>query len=128
MRYKLTTAIIATATSSTTRHRQAARLTDPVCSAPSAMTAMRLSCCRKLQREMYELLLTPVNNPQIDARCDFAYFISNPVGDERSLRVVEHNALFLIQPALVLVNLGHDCLVPHGQDLVLQLAFYAVEH
>ena len=29
----------ATATSSTTRHRQAARLTDPVCSGPSAMTA-----------------------------------------------------------------------------------------
>src|SRR5438132_6684667 len=74
----------------------------------------RLSFCRKLQREMNELLLTPVNNPQIDARCDFAYFVSNPMRDERSLRVVEHNTLFSIQQALLLVNLGNDCLVPHG--------------
>src|SRR6266404_5258804 len=88
----------------------------------------RLSFCRKLQREMNELLLTPVNNPQIDARCDFAYFVSNPVRDERSLRVVEHDALLLIEPAFTLVNLGDNHPMSVGSDHVDELALDGIKH
>ena len=79
-----------------------------------------LSRGRKLEREIDQLLFTPVDLAEVNAGTNFANLIAYPMCDERSLGVIEDDALLLIEPALVLVDFGDDRLVSHRQDLVSQ--------
>src|SRR4051794_14931222 len=45
-----------------------------------------------------------------------------------SFGIIEHDAFFLVEPALILIDLGYNRLVTERQNLVPQLAFYRVEH
>src|SRR6187549_2393735 len=84
---------------------------------------LRLSGGRKPQREVDQFLFTPVNDPKVNSRSHFADFVADPFGHERSLRVIENDALLLVEPALVVVDLCHNRLVPKRQNLVPELAF-----
>ena len=76
-----------------------------ICFSASHRSAISLDR-RKLQGEVDQLLLAPVNQAKINAGTDLADFIANPMREQGSLRVIEHDTLLLIEPALVLVDLG----------------------
>ena len=56
-------------------------------------------------------------------RRDLADLIADPMRHERSLRIIEHNALLVIQPARAFIDLRDDRVQPKGQNLVSQNAF-----
>src|SRR5438874_8405703 len=49
-----------------------------------------------------------INLAQVDTRSDFAYFVADPVRQQRRLRIIEHDALLVVQPARTFIDLGND--------------------
>src|SRR4029077_20340224 len=54
--------------------------------------------------------------------------ITDPMRHERSLRIIEHNAFFVIKPARTFIDLGDDRVQSEEQNLISQDAFGRVEH
>src|SRR3954469_13321736 len=77
----------------------------------------------KFEGEIDESFLAPVNFSEINARRDFAYFVANPMRQQRRLRIIEHDALLVIEPARAFVDLGDDRVQAERQDFVAQDAF-----
>src|SRR4051812_34417372 len=65
----------------------------------------------KLEREVDQFLFAPENDAEINPGRHFANLVPDPFRDQRGLGVIEDDADLLVEPALVLVNLGHDRLV-----------------
>src|SRR5205823_1926703 len=76
---------------------------------------------RKLQREMQDLVVLPVDESEIDDGRDCADLDPGPVRGERRLRVVEDDRLLLVEPAVVFVDLRADGLHPEQKYLVAEL-------
>src|SRR5438067_2849420 len=96
---------------------------------PSGMTEKTgLSRGWKFQREMDQLLFSPINNAEINPRRDFADLVPDPFRDQRRLGIIENNARLLVEPALRLVDLRDDRLVTKRQDLVLQRSRNRIEN
>ena len=74
------------------------RLTFEFTAPPMAARSV-LRRSRKLQSEVDQPLFTPVDHAEVNAGSDFANLIAYPMRDERSLGVIEDDALLLIQPA-----------------------------
>ena len=51
---------------------------------------------------------------QVGAPGDLTDLVPDPVGDQRRASVVQHDALFAIDPARTLVDLGLISLAPNG--------------
>jgi hypothetical protein len=54
------------------------------------------------------LVAVPIDLAEVEAGMHQAKLIANPPGDRGSVRIVEHDALFLIVETLALVDLGDD--------------------
>src|SRR4051794_38283552 len=72
--------------------------------------------------------LRPVNLAQIEAGFNLSDFVTNVMGYQGGLGVVEHDALLAVQPTVALVNVGNDGTEPHRQDLVAQRAGGRIEN
>src|SRR4051794_23558713 len=88
---------------------------------------MKLPRRGKLEREIDQALFAPVNFTKISMWADLADLIANPMRDQRSLRIVEHDALFVIEPARAFVDLCDDRIQAEGGDSVAQHTFLRVE-
>src|SRR4051812_35647952 len=58
----------------------------------------------KLEGEMDQLLFAPENDAEINAGRDFADLVADPLRDQGCLGIIEDNADFPVEPALVLVD------------------------
>src|SRR3954471_16511019 len=62
----------------------------------------------ELEREVQDAVVIPKDDPKVGAFVDEPYLVTDPVGDDRRLRVVENDAFFLVKPTGFLVHLGAD--------------------
>src|SRR5690349_10719582 len=83
-------------------------------SRPAASGASTVNCdCGvtarlELQAEIDQAILAPVHLAQVEIRRDQPDLIADPLGDQRGVGVVQHDALLAIEPARALVHLGND--------------------
>src|ERR1041385_6389428 len=70
---------------------------------------LRLPRCRKFENEINQSLFAQINFAEINAWRDFPNLVTDPVRYQRSLGIIEHNALLAIHPAGPLVHFGDDC-------------------
>ena len=75
---------------------------------------------RKLQGEINQSLFAQVNFAEVSAWRDFANLIADPMRHQRSLGIIEDDALLFIHPARTLVDLGDDRVESERQNLVSQ--------
>src|SRR6516225_3138831 len=64
---------------------------------------------------------------KIEALADLSNLIAKPAGDQRGLRVVEHDALFAVKQAGPLVDPGDDRIEPQERYSVGEDALFRVE-
>src|SRR6185503_19484018 len=69
-----------------------------------------------------------VNFAEVSAWRDFANLIAHPMRQQRSLRVIEDDALLLVHPARTLVDLGDDRVQSERQNFVSQHAFAGIKN
>ena len=81
----------------------------------------------ELEREVEDLVLLPVHEPEVEARSDLADLVAHVPREERRLRVVEDDRLLAVEPARLLVDLRAHRLDAEREDLVLEVALLAVE-
>jgi hypothetical protein len=62
----------------------------------------------ELQREMKQAGSAAEYLAEIEARFDHPDLVADPASHQRDLRVIEHNALFAVEPALTFVDSGND--------------------
>ena len=62
----------------------------------------------ELQEKVYKVLVAPVNLPQILLVRHLADFVTDPLGNCGRFRIIENNARLVVEPAIVLVDLGDD--------------------
>src|ERR1035438_2862136 len=86
-----------------------------------------LSCRRKLQRKVNGLAFVPIHDAQIDSRTDLADFVANVFGNERCLRVVEHDALLVIEPTRGFIDLRNNRIQSKGEDSISQRSVRGVK-
>src|SRR6266513_1393682 len=96
---------------------------------PSGMTEKWDSAAsREFEREMNQLLLAPIDDPEENPRRDFADLVPDPFRDQRCLGIIENDARLLVEPAVRLVDLRDDRLVAERQDFVFQRSRDRIEH
>src|SRR5206468_5741028 len=81
----------------------------------------------KLNREINQTLSAQIDDAEVSVRRDFANLVTDPVCYQRSLRIVENNALFIVQPARAFVHFGDDRVEPKGQNLISQSSLCWIE-
>src|SRR5262249_28304663 len=81
----------------------------------------------KVETEIDETLLVPIDLAQIELGCDLPDLVADPMRDERSFGVIEHDALVAVEPAFVLIYVGDDCIEPERQDAVRKHTAFRVE-
>src|SRR5438874_2883247 len=69
---------------------------------------------------MDQRFLVPIDAAQIKTGADQANFIPDPMCDHGRFRVVENDALFAIDPTLVLVYSCHDRVEAEGKQAVCE--------
>src|ERR1043166_2218726 len=92
------------------------------------LVIMRSLVMAEVEREVDQLAFIPEHDAQVQPWRDLADLVAYPVRHQRRLRVVEHNALFLIEPARTLVDLRDDGLKTYGQDFVAQFALFGIKN
>src|SRR2546425_11856504 len=99
-----------------------------------AMHDLRVHQCSRifpkpleLQGEIDQPLLVPIDFAEVQMRLDLTDFITNPVRQERSLGVVQDDALLTIEPTWPFVHLGDDGVESKRQDPVFESPFLGIE-
>ncbi len=77
--------------------------------------------------EVDEAVLVPVDLAQVHTGADEPDLVTDPVGEERRVGIVEDDALLAVEPARALVDAGDDRVQPERQDAVAQDALLRVE-
>src|SRR5271157_3546619 len=81
----------------------------------------------KLQRKVNRPGLVPVHDAQVHPRTDLEDLVANVLGYKRGLRVVKHDTFLAIEPALGLVDLGHNRVQSEGEDAVSERPVRRIE-
>ena len=100
---------------------------DPRLRALTDTNSSKNSRVRELEREVEDAVVVPIDDAEVGARIDQSHLVPDPVRHGRRLRVVEDDALFLVEPAGLLVDLRPDPVQVQRRDLVEQLALVGVE-
>ena len=72
------------------------------------------------KREINQSLFAQVNFAEVSAWRDFANLITDPMRYQRSLRVIEDDALLVVHPARTFIDLGDDRVESERQNFVSQ--------
>src|SRR5262249_50498307 len=81
----------------------------------------------ELEREVEQLLRVPVDRTEVGVRRDLADLVADVLGHERGLRVVEHDAILLVDQTLAYVDLGQDRFHAERPDVVHERLVLGVE-
>src|SRR5579863_203417 len=81
----------------------------------------------KFEAEIDQPGLSPVDDPQIEVGANLANLIANPMRHHGSLRVIEHDTLFFIEPAFAFVDLGDNRIESQDGDFVGQYPSLCIE-
>src|SRR5271165_4769266 len=81
----------------------------------------------KLQAEVNQPLLCPVNFPQVEVGSNQADLIANPVRHHRRFGIIQHDTLLLVQPTRALVDLGDNGIETKYRDFVGEHASLGIE-
>src|SRR6476661_1578830 len=72
----------------------------------------------KLQREVDQRLLVPIDATKIETRIDRANFIADPMRNQRCLGIIEDDTFLAVEPAFILVNSRDDGIQPNRENSV----------
>src|SRR4029077_13156350 len=81
----------------------------------------------ELEREVEQLLGVPVDRPEIGVRRNLPDLVADVLGHQRRLRIVEDDAVLLVDEALAEVDLGQDRLEAERPDVIDQGLALGVE-
>src|SRR5262249_39708915 len=81
----------------------------------------------EVEREVQDLASLPEHDAKVELGRHLSDLIADPVGNDRGLRVVEHDAFLAVDPAGCSVDLGRDCRYARWKHKVAQLAALGIE-